>query len=64
MSIHAKNSWTASLLKTFSIYLSLQVEDLSRMFRLFSRIIDGLPPVSKTFQEVLYYSHCCIALHF
>ncbi|CAO2162479.1 unnamed protein product [Urochloa humidicola] len=28
-----------------------KVEDLSRMFRLFSRIKDGLPPVSKTFQE-------------
>ncbi|KAG2597627.1 cullin-1-like [Panicum virgatum] len=28
-----------------------KVEDLSRMFRLFSRIKDGLPPVSKIFQE-------------
>ncbi|XP_062208429.1 cullin-1-like [Phragmites australis] len=28
-----------------------KVEDLSRMFRLFSRIYDGLPPVSKIFME-------------
>ncbi|CAD6340564.1 unnamed protein product [Miscanthus lutarioriparius] len=32
-----------------------QVEDLSRMFRLLSRINGGLPPVSKIFQEVGEY---------
>ncbi|CAD6255141.1 unnamed protein product [Miscanthus lutarioriparius] len=31
----------------------MEVEDLSRMFRLLSRINGGLPPVSKIFQEVL-----------
>jgi hypothetical protein len=41
------------LLNFFMIYLLLQVEDLPRMFRLFSRINGGLPPVSKMFQEVL-----------
>lgn len=54
-----------NLTEIFMICLLLQVEDLSRMFSLFSRINGGLTPVSKIFQEVFPNSLCiyvCIAL--
>jgi hypothetical protein len=42
------------------ICLLLQVEDLSRMYRLFSKITRGLDPISNMFKTVLICLTKCV----
>jgi len=51
------SSLIAYLCYTTYVNIILQVEDLSRMYRLFSRITRGLEPVSQIFKQVPFASN-------